>query len=145
MVTTVISPFCLSISRIMPEPLYVFLTVTPETRSINDERTATPDNSDLFTDFCMEDGVDGKDLNIYDIYAAVKAETANDDLTFDEFLREYLKVGAELFAVGVAYCVHGFAQIRFLVRAPFCRFAELGTFNLFAPLNQLPRSLFRQG
>ncbi len=36
------------------------------------------------------DGVDGKDLNIYDIYAAVKAETANDDLTFDEFLREYL-------------------------------------------------------
>lgn len=36
------------------------------------------------------DGVDGKDLNIYDIYAAAKVESGNPDLTFTEFLREYL-------------------------------------------------------
>ncbi len=36
------------------------------------------------------DGVDGKDLNIYDIYAAAKAESGNSDMTFNEFLREYL-------------------------------------------------------
>ncbi|MDE6691332.1 MAG: S1C family serine protease [Clostridia bacterium] len=36
------------------------------------------------------DGVDGKDLNIYDIYAAAKVESGNPDMTFTEFLREYL-------------------------------------------------------
>ncbi len=36
------------------------------------------------------DGVDGKDLNIYDIYAAAKAESGNPNMTFTEFLREYL-------------------------------------------------------
>lgn len=36
------------------------------------------------------DGVDGKDLNIYDIYAAAKAESGNANLTFTEFLRDYL-------------------------------------------------------
>ena len=36
------------------------------------------------------DGVDGKDLNIYDIYEAAKVESGNPNLTFTEFLREYL-------------------------------------------------------
>lgn len=36
------------------------------------------------------DGVDGKDLNIYDIYQTTKEETGNPDLTFAEFLKEYL-------------------------------------------------------
>lgn len=36
------------------------------------------------------DGVDGKDLNIYDIYEAAKVESGNANLTFTEFLREYL-------------------------------------------------------
>lgn len=36
------------------------------------------------------DGVDGKDLNIYDIYQTTKQETGNPDLTFAEFLKEYL-------------------------------------------------------
>lgn len=36
------------------------------------------------------DGVNGKDLRIYDIYTAVKAESGNADLTFVEFLKEYL-------------------------------------------------------
>lgn len=34
--------------------------------------------------------INGKDLNIYDIYEAVKVETDNPDLTFTDFLREYL-------------------------------------------------------
>ena len=36
------------------------------------------------------DGINGKDLNIFDIYEAAKAQTGNPDLTFEEFLREYL-------------------------------------------------------
>ncbi|MCM1545964.1 MAG: S1C family serine protease [Clostridiales bacterium] len=36
------------------------------------------------------DGVDGKDLNIYDIYEAAKVESGNPDMTFTEFLRDYL-------------------------------------------------------
>ena len=32
--------------------------------------------------FSGRDGVDGKDLNIYEIYEAAKAETNNPDLTF---------------------------------------------------------------
>lgn len=36
------------------------------------------------------DGANGKDLNIYDIYAAVKAESGNENLTLEEFLKEYL-------------------------------------------------------
>lgn len=40
--------------------------------------------------FAGRDGVDGKDLNIYDIYAAAKAESGRPDMTFTEFLREYL-------------------------------------------------------
>lgn len=39
--------------------------------------------------FSGRDGVDGKDLNIYEIYEAAKAETNNPDLTFAEFLKEY--------------------------------------------------------
>ena len=35
------------------------------------------------------DGVNGKDLNIYEVYAAAKAETNNPDLTFSDFLKEY--------------------------------------------------------
>lgn len=35
------------------------------------------------------DGVDGKDLNIYDIWEAVKVETGRPSLSFDEFLKEY--------------------------------------------------------
>lgn len=37
-----------------------------------------------------KDGVNGKDLNIYDIYEAAKAEPGNPDLTMDEFLKQYL-------------------------------------------------------
>lgn len=36
------------------------------------------------------DGVNGKDLNIYDIYEAAKVESGNPDLTMDEFLKQYL-------------------------------------------------------
>lgn len=36
------------------------------------------------------DGVNGKDLNIYDIYEAAKTESGNPYLTMDEFLKEYL-------------------------------------------------------
>ena len=36
------------------------------------------------------DGINGKDLNIYDIYAAAKLESGNADMTFTEFLKEYL-------------------------------------------------------
>lgn len=35
------------------------------------------------------DGVDGKDLNIYDIYEAAKAESGNESMTFTQFLKEY--------------------------------------------------------
>lgn len=34
--------------------------------------------------------INGKDLNIYDIYAAAKLESGNADMTFTEFLKEYL-------------------------------------------------------
>lgn len=34
--------------------------------------------------------INGKDLNIYDIYEAAKAESGNADMTFTEFLKEYL-------------------------------------------------------
>ena len=40
--------------------------------------------------FGGRDGVNGKDLNIYDIYEAAKAESGNTDMTFTEFLKEYL-------------------------------------------------------
>ena len=36
------------------------------------------------------DGVNGKDLNIYDLYEAAKVESGNPDLTMDEFLKQYL-------------------------------------------------------
>ena len=36
------------------------------------------------------DGINGKDLNIFDIYEAAKQETGNYDMTFEEFLKEYL-------------------------------------------------------
>ncbi|MDE7084092.1 MAG: S1C family serine protease [Clostridia bacterium] len=36
------------------------------------------------------DGINGKDLNIYDIYEAAKVESGNLELTFAEFLKEYL-------------------------------------------------------
>ncbi|MCM1438400.1 MAG: S1C family serine protease [Roseburia sp.] len=36
------------------------------------------------------DGINGKDLNIYDIYEAAKVESGNADMTFTEFLRDYL-------------------------------------------------------
>lgn len=36
------------------------------------------------------DGKDGKDLNIYDIYEALKTETGNSDLTFSDFVKDYL-------------------------------------------------------
>jgi serine protease Do len=35
-------------------------------------------------------GKDGQDVSIYDIYEAAKTETSRSDLTFDEFLKEYL-------------------------------------------------------
>ena len=35
------------------------------------------------------DGIDGKDLNIYDIYAAAKAESGNPNMSFSDFLKEY--------------------------------------------------------
>lgn len=37
-----------------------------------------------------KNGVNGKDLNIYDLYEAAKAESGNSSLTMDEFLRDYL-------------------------------------------------------
>lgn len=40
--------------------------------------------------FGGRDGVNGKDLNIYDIYESAKAESGNADMTFTEFLKEYL-------------------------------------------------------
>ncbi|MDE7163425.1 MAG: trypsin-like peptidase domain-containing protein [Clostridia bacterium] len=36
------------------------------------------------------EGINGKDLNIYDIYEAAKAESGNPDMTMDEFLKQYL-------------------------------------------------------
>ena len=36
------------------------------------------------------DGINGKDLNIYDIYEAAKTESGNSSLTMEEFLKEYL-------------------------------------------------------
>ena len=36
------------------------------------------------------DGLNGKDLNIFDIYETTKEQTGNPDLTFEEFLKEYL-------------------------------------------------------
>lgn len=36
------------------------------------------------------DGVNGKDLTIYDIWQETKTQTGNSELTYDEFLREYL-------------------------------------------------------
>lgn len=43
------------------------------------------------------DGKDGKDVSIYEIYEAVKAETDNPDLTFAEFIKDYLSYdGVEL-------------------------------------------------
>lgn len=35
------------------------------------------------------DGIDGKDLNIYDIYEAAKVESGNPQMTFNDFLKEY--------------------------------------------------------
>ena len=40
------------------------------------------------------DGINGKDLNIFDIFQAAKEQTGNPDLTFEEFLREYLSYNA---------------------------------------------------
>ena len=36
------------------------------------------------------DGKDGQDVSIYEIYEAAKSIDGNENLTFDEFLREYL-------------------------------------------------------
>lgn len=41
------------------------------------------------------DGINGKDLNIYDVYEATKVETGNPNLTFAEFLHEYLSYTPE--------------------------------------------------
>jgi len=41
------------------------------------------------------DGINGKDLNIYDIWQETKVQTGNPDLTYDEFLREYLSFSSE--------------------------------------------------
>lgn len=41
------------------------------------------------------DGVDGKDLNIYDIYEAAKVETGNPGMTFADFLTEYFSFTSE--------------------------------------------------
>lgn len=40
--------------------------------------------------FTPSDIISGKDLNIYEIYEAAKAESGNPDMTFTEFLKEYL-------------------------------------------------------
>ena len=40
--------------------------------------------------FAGKDGKDGKDLNIYDLYEAAKTIEGNENMTFEEFLREYL-------------------------------------------------------
>ncbi len=40
--------------------------------------------------FTQGDVISGKDLNIYDIYEAAKVESGNPDMTFTEFLKEYL-------------------------------------------------------
>ncbi|MDE6558054.1 MAG: S1C family serine protease [Clostridia bacterium] len=37
-----------------------------------------------------KDGANGKDLNIYDLYEAAKAESGKSDMTMEEFLKEYL-------------------------------------------------------
>ena len=36
------------------------------------------------------DGINGKDLTVHDLYEAAKALPGNEDMTFEEFLREYL-------------------------------------------------------
>lgn len=41
------------------------------------------------------DGVNGKDLTIYDIWQETIIQTGNPDLTFEEFLREYLSYNSE--------------------------------------------------
>lgn len=48
------------------------------------------------------DGINGKDLNIYDIYEAAKTESGNPDLTFTEFLKEYLSYNPEDIATSVS-------------------------------------------
>ena len=41
------------------------------------------------------DGVNGKDLTIYDIWQETKERTGNPDLSFEDFLREYLSYNSE--------------------------------------------------
>lgn len=48
------------------------------------------------------DGINGKDLNIYDIYEAAKTESGNPGLTFTEFLKEYLSYNPEDIATSVS-------------------------------------------
>lgn len=51
----------------------------------------------LFKGAAGRDGVDGADVSIYEIYEAVKTETDRPDLSFDDFLKEYLSyTNAEL-------------------------------------------------
>lgn len=41
------------------------------------------------------DGINGKDLTIYDIWQETKVQTNNPDLTYEQFLREYLSYSPE--------------------------------------------------
>lgn len=43
-----------------------------------------------------KDGLNGKDLTIYDIWQETKVRTNNPDLTYDEFLKEYLSFSSEV-------------------------------------------------
>lgn len=41
------------------------------------------------------DGVNGKDLTVYDIWQETKVQTGNPNLTYDEFLKQYLSFSSE--------------------------------------------------
>lgn len=41
------------------------------------------------------DGINGKDLTIYDIWQETKTQTGNPDLTYEQFLKEYLSFSGE--------------------------------------------------
>ncbi len=49
-----------------------------------------------------KDGANGKDLNIFDIYEAAKTVPGNENLTLDEFLKEYLSYNSEELAQAVS-------------------------------------------
>lgn len=89
-----------------------YVTSIKKTGANGAENIYTVTYSDGTTDtFTVTDGTDGKDLSITEIYEKYKKETGNSDLSYSDFLKQYLTVSNDTTARAINSCLQSSMKI----------------------------------